>query len=162
MEDWLKVSDLEARTGLSNSTVRRYIQRYLEYLPHNEIKGEYFFTQQAVDILQHIGKLTKDRRPPEEIREILLQEYGKVSDEVTVIEQQQVSNQVSRDVLSQVMQAVAQQGVMLQQMVAVLDQRQEIAELRAKIEALEHDRELMEKIRQKLERKSWWEKLIGK
>ena len=161
MEDWLKVSDLEARTGLSNSTVRRYIQRYLEYLPHNEIKGEYFFTPQAVEILQHISRLTGERKPPELIREELQQEYGPPVVEVMPNNLQQVSKElaVTADVFAK--------------LVELLDQKQEISELRMTINRLEdsverrlqeRDARLLEVVRKLQEErtKTWWEKLIGR
>lgn len=155
----LRVSHLEKLTKLSNSTIRRYIDRYLEFLPHEKKGKEKFFAPEAANILLHINKLIEDRTPLDEIQSILQKDYERVIDVEMENNHQQVTKQenaLSTDVLAQVMQAVAQQGAMLQQMVTSLDQRQEIAELRAKIEGLEHDRELMEKVRKALEKKPWW------
>jgi DNA-binding transcriptional MerR regulator len=148
----LKVSELEKLTGLSNSTVRRYIDKYLEYLPHTEIKGEYFFAEQTVNILLHISRLTGERKPPEFIREILLQDYGRTVEVVQEVQHQEISLP-STEVFGQVMQAIAQQGQMLQQMVQALDKTKEIAKLEDRLDRMDERNQKLDEVLRKLNEK---------
>jgi DNA-binding transcriptional MerR regulator len=161
MEDLLRIPDLARMMKVSETSISRYIKEYKEYVPHTEIRGELYFTSQVLEMLQQINHMKKERKPYEIIRQYLLDNFEQTIDVVLQEEQRQVSNQVSTDVLTQVMQtmqAVAQQGAMLQQMVATLDQRQEISELRQTIHRLEdsvehrmneRDAKMMEFIREK-------------
>lgn len=78
----ISLGELAKRTGLPDSTVSYYVKHYGEFLVqrYREGKRHPLYEEQAVEIVEIINRLTRERKSREEIRSFLTQTYDPVFD----------------------------------------------------------------------------------
>lgn len=135
MEELYLIPKVVEKTKLSDATVRRYAKEYIDYLPHKEIAGKIYFFAESLMIFQQIFAM-KNKQNLDDIiiKKKLEAEYGRCVD--VAEENQQIVTQepnVSADLFAK--------------LVELLDQKQEIRELRTTISRIEEsvDRRLQER-----------------
>lgn len=76
MERWLLISELSEKTGIPESTVRRYTNNFKSYFRYDNKGRGKKFSPDAIDVLNRISSLYNDGFQAKEIEELLAKDFA--------------------------------------------------------------------------------------
>jgi chromosome segregation ATPase len=74
MQEWHSVNDIVKSTGLTDSTARRYLKTFHDFLDVEKRSKQWRYSGETVVIIKRIAQLYESKHTTEDIREILRQE----------------------------------------------------------------------------------------
>jgi chromosome segregation ATPase len=74
MQEWYSVNDIVKGTGLTDSTARRYLKTFHDFLDVEKRSKQWRYSGETMAILKRIAQLYESNHTTEDIREILRQE----------------------------------------------------------------------------------------
>ncbi|RBO11080.1 MerR family transcriptional regulator [Pantoea sp. 3_1284] len=80
ISEWLTISELAARTDISESTIRRYLQNFSMFFHTKGGKRSKQYEGNAVKVLERIRELFEKGYETMEVRKALSKEYGMIID----------------------------------------------------------------------------------
>ena len=122
-----KLSDIARQAGLADSTARRYVSTFPEWLPSRTEGRARIYDPEAVQILRQVAKLYAQGMTSEEVRQHLAREHSPTIDAVNAVD-------VVRPEMANIEQAllvIANQRHELERL------RDDVQELRARLDKLD-------------------------
>lgn len=160
----LKISELARKSGLADSTARRYVEQFKEYFPSKQEGRTRLYSDDGVDTLKEIARLFSQGLNVDQVRSQLMQEHSQTieAEETALTLTLRERELQSREALAQALQSLADQKEKLLELdrtdkaLAEKNQKleQEISGLRDRLDKLEEE--------QKQQQISWWSRLLGK
>jgi len=167
MKDYITVGELEKRTGLHESTIRRYLKHYEEYFDSQKMgRATKYDPAAAEKLLKIYSYLNQHGLSSDEVREALEEEYNQI---VTVapdekIGRVQTKHELAQQMYSDLQEIKKQFGSFeeMKQKLSKLDKLDRLDQLERKIEERieERDKKLLRYIR--YQQKPWWRKIFSK
>jgi DNA-binding IclR family transcriptional regulator len=74
MQEWHSVNDIVKSTGLTDSTARRYLKTFHEFLDVEKRSKHWRYSGETVAIIKRVAQLYESKHTSEDIRDILRQE----------------------------------------------------------------------------------------
>jgi predicted house-cleaning NTP pyrophosphatase (Maf/HAM1 superfamily) len=146
-EEWLSVTEIEKKTGIADSTVRRYIRNHGHHLQIKKRGKSYLIAPDSISIIQNIRELYEKGKQSEEVGEFLRKMNMPVTITMTDDEKQVTVN--TSDVLIQLQKDMNEQKKFNQVLLERLEkQEQYISEHLEK-----RDQQLLKSIRETMEDK---------
>ncbi|MCF8038965.1 MAG: MerR family transcriptional regulator [Desulfohalobiaceae bacterium] len=89
----LNISELARKAGLTNSTCRRYVKTFAEFIPHEGKGRQKLFPSECVQTLKHIKSLYDNGRSTEQVLDVLDRDYERIMDIQTQEDKDQIQAQ---------------------------------------------------------------------
>lgn len=164
MSEWLSIAEVSQRLSVPEATLRRYIQRHLEYVQHKKIGKKYMLHPDSIKLLVLIRRLYVEENLQEEQIEEKLKVLGYTKCVTVTIEDDEMNERLlnEQSIQKQVEEALAHQEERLKN---ILEQQQQQFFQHFMKRTEERDKALLHMIREMqdtkkmiaaTQEKKWW------
>ena len=70
-QEWLSLAEISRRTGIAESSLRRYVRNFASHLPQEQAGKRWVFAEEAVEVFERIGAAYREGKTTDEISLLL-------------------------------------------------------------------------------------------